>query len=168
MKTHEKNAQFDRLIFIILTYVFAAALGGAFTLVIMSKTAMNAGSVLQTGTPAAVVQYNDNPCAITFVLTEPIAPDFYVGFGCIGSGYSMYVDDPKFDPMGVGVDRALSLISQIRYEVPGVTEDVYARGHTLDIHIAESYLPCRDKIVEQVLAIIEGGKDCAPRTQNAV
>lgn len=155
MKAQEKTRSVS-ITFLFITHLAALLLGFLCAYFLMSKATVATTSAPQTSAPEIVVQYNPNPCAITFVLAEPIAPDFYVGYGSIGSSYDRYMNDPDSDPMNIGINRAMDLVNQIRHEVPGITEDIYARGYELDVHIAESYLHCKDEIVEQVLFIIAG------------
>lgn len=149
MKKAQKN-----LIVLAITAVAAFALGVACTYRLTANTTYTPG-IVQTNVAEVKVKNFSNPCSIGFVLTDPIAPDYYVGTGSIGSGYSIYADDPDWDPLGIGTDDVMTLIDRIRQEVPGITEDVYACGYELDVIIAESYLSCRDDIIENVLAIIE-------------
>lgn len=97
-----------------------------------------------------------NQNRIDFVLTEPVAPDFYVHYGVFGNEYSTFLDNPKrWDPLGVGIDKALNLIERVRNEVPGITEDIYAHGYELSITIADSHLSRKTEIIEEVIAIIQ-------------
>lgn len=111
----------------------------------------------QFGTAQLVVRADyPNPNRIDFIATEPIAPDFFVGHGSVGRGYAVFLDDPeKWDPLGVGIDGALSLIDRIRNEVPGVTEDIYAQGYTLSVTIADSHLLRKSDIIEEIVEIIQ-------------
>lgn len=96
-----------------------------------------------------------NPARVDFVLPEPIAPDFFVGYGDIGGNYDIFQNNPARDPLGIGVDEALALTERIRSEVPGITDNIYAYGYELSITIADSHLSRKDEIIKEVIAIIQ-------------
>lgn len=100
-----------------------------------------------------VVKTGPNPAVLTFIFAEPITPDFFVGTGSVGRGYEMFLDDPEYDPLNVGVDYVLDLQSRIR-QLPGVTEDVHARGYELSVYIAESHFDRMDEIVDAIIDTI--------------
>ncbi|MCL2085324.1 hypothetical protein FWH09_00060 [Candidatus Saccharibacteria bacterium] len=97
-----------------------------------------------------------NEAIVKFTLIEAIAPDFFVGYGTVGGSYEIFSgNSERWDPMGIGTDKAIGLIRQIRTEVPGITEGIHAKGHDLTITIAKSHLTRKDQIIEEVLAIIQ-------------
>lgn len=101
-----------------------------------------------------IIKAKEHPAMITITFAEPIAPDFFVGCGVIGGHYEMFADDPEYDPLGIGVDYAVELTNRIRQEVPGVTEDIYAEGYELEMHIADSHVDRLEEIIDEVLEII--------------
>lgn len=106
----------------------------------------NVAGVEATSVDGVVMRRNPNPCSLTFIFSEPIAPDFYVGYG-LGRGYDIFVDNPqKWDPLGIGVDKPMALATAVR-NINGVTDDVYAKGYSLTVIIAESHLERRDDLI---------------------
>lgn len=97
------------------------------------------------------VNFFPNPCVIDFVMREPVAPDYFVGYGEFVD-YQEYLDSPERDPKNIGVERALRLADQI-INLEGV-EEAYAENYTFNVTIAESYVIDREKIVEKVLEIL--------------
>jgi hypothetical protein len=95
-----------------------------------------------------------NEAVVEFTLPKAIAPDFFVGYG-LGRVYEIFTEDPETrDPMGIGTDNTMRLIKQIRSEVSGLTENVYAKGYELTITITKSHLDRKDQIIEEALVII--------------
>lgn len=103
-----------------------------------------------------------NRAIVEFVLTEPIAPFFYVGEGDVGM--RKWISDAdgqwRWDPLHAGIDDALALMDKIRQGVDGLEGGVApsgmsAEGYTIRIRIAESHLGRKAEIIEQVLEIIE-------------
>lgn len=102
-----------------------------------------------------VITARKNPAMITFVFAEPIAPDFFVGCGGIGGAYEIFMDNPEYDPLNIGVDYAAELTSRIRQEVAGVTEDIYAEGYELKVFVAESHTDRLEDIIDEILEVID-------------
>lgn len=93
------------------------------------------------------------------MLPEPIAPDFHVRYG-ISGGYNSFLDDPeRWDPLGIGVEDAMTLLGHIRKDVAGVTDEMYAQGYLLRVEIAESHLTRRDEIISEIITIIQESRE---------
>lgn len=119
--------------------------------------AKNQKTTSQSNEPHIAVEscFPNNHSRVDFTMTEAIAPDFYVGYGFIGGGYESYLGSPRWDPLRIGVDKVLRLMLYIRKHVPGVTEEIHAKGYRLTIEIADSYSACRDDVIEKVKYILE-------------
>lgn len=121
--------------------------------VVVEKTGTVYKEIVNDDGTKFIVKIGSNSARLTFVFAEPVAPDFFVGSGSLCGGYEIFLDDPQYDPLNIGVDHILSLVGRIR-QLPGVTEDVYARGYELVVYIAESHLDRTDEIIDAILDII--------------
>ena len=96
------------------------------------------------------------PERVCFTFDEPIAPDYFVGYGSIGSGYAIFEQNPeRWDPLGIGTSTALGLMKTLRMEISGLTEDIYAEGHEMTVTIAKTHFDQREEIIEKVKVVAQ-------------
>ncbi len=119
-----------------------------------SSSIQNDREVVSSGESKVIIDYPSNQCMVNFTSDKLLAPNFYIGYGDIGSAHDWSIfDKKKYNPKGVNIDKTISLIDQIVC-LDGVTGNVYAENYTVTVEIAASYLDRRGQIVKEVADII--------------
>lgn len=119
-----------------------------------SSSTQNDREVVSSGESKVIIDYPPNQCMVNFTSDKLLAPNFYIGYGDIGSAHDWSIfDKKKYNPKGVNIDKTMSLIDQIVC-LDGVTGNVYAENYNLTVEIAASYLDRRGQIVKEVADII--------------